>query len=63
MRFADYDPFAWVYNRQWGPEFSRRVLPVIEELVLSKLPGEARILDLACGTGQLAQMLAEGVHP
>ena len=59
MGFADYDPFAWVYNRQWGPEFSGRVLPVIEELVLSKLPQAARILDLACGTGQLAALLAE----
>lgn len=59
MRFADYDPFAWVYNRQWGPEFSRRVLPVIEKLVLSKLPQAARILDLACGTGHLAALLAE----
>ncbi len=59
MRFADYDPFAWVYNQQWGPEFAGRVLPVIQKLVLSKLQAEARILDLACGTGQLAQALAE----
>jgi SAM-dependent methyltransferase len=58
-RFTDYDPFASIYNKHWGNEFSPRVLPVLEKRVLVKLPASARILDLCCGTGQLVQMLLE----
>ena len=59
-RYPDYDAFAWVYNRHWGA-FATRIVPVLEKLVLGALPPRARILDLCCGTGQLAQALsAEG---
>ncbi len=57
-RHADYDPFAWFYDRHWGG-FSRQVLPVLERLVLGELPAGARILDLCCGTGHLAALLTE----
>ncbi len=57
--YSDYDPFAWVYNKHWGNEFTHLVLPVLEKLVLPHLPAKARILDLCCGTGQLAQVLIE----
>ena len=57
-RYSDYDRFAWVYNRHWG-HFSERALPVIERLMLQQLPPKARILDLCCGTGQLAGALIE----
>ncbi len=57
-RHADYDPFAWFYDRHWG-SFSRQVLPVLERLVLGELPAGARILDLCCGTGHLAALLTE----
>jgi SAM-dependent methyltransferase len=52
-----YDPFAWIYNQHWGNSFLPVVLPILENLVLSKIPKKARILDLCCGTGQLAQKL------
>jgi len=58
--YSDYDAFAWVYNRHWGC-FATRIVPVLEKLVLNDLPTRARILDLCCGTGQLAHALsAEG---
>src|SRR3989304_4826542 len=58
-RYADYDSFAWFYNRYWGDLFAGRFLVAIEQLVLSHLPSQARLLDLCCGTGQLAKVLAD----
>ena len=55
--YSSYDPFAWMYNRHWGNSFLSTILPILENLVLSKLPKNARILDLCYGTGQLAQQL------
>jgi len=58
-RYAEYDPFAWIYNRHWGPVAIQRFLPIVEKLVLPHLPTGAHILDLCCGTGQLSHALAE----
>ena len=55
--YSAYDPFAWIYNKHWGNSFLPVVLPVMDNLVLTKLPKNARILDLCCGTGQMAQKL------
>ena len=46
-----------MYNKHWG-SFATRIVPVLEELVLHALPPGARILDLCCGTGQLAHALS-----
>jgi SAM-dependent methyltransferase len=55
--YSSYDPFAWIYNRHWGNTFLPVVLPILDNLVLTKLPENARILDLCCGTGQMAHQL------
>ncbi|MDP2920139.1 MAG: class I SAM-dependent methyltransferase [Dehalococcoidia bacterium] len=55
--FSSYDPFAWIYNRHWGHVFLPIILPILDNLVLGKIPKKARILDLCCGTGQLSQKL------
>ena len=55
--YSDYDHFARVYNKHWGKNFVQLVLPILENHVLRHLPAKARILDLCCGTGQLAQTL------
>lgn len=58
-RYTDYDPFAWVYNKHWGNTFTVLGLQVMEALMLPHLPAQANILDLCCGTGQLARVLTE----
>ena len=50
--------FAWAYNKHWGP-YANQAFPNIEKLILRHLPKKARILDLCCGTGQLAHLLSE----
>lgn len=58
-RFSEYDPFAWIYNKHWGDVFTPSALEAIERLLLPRLPTRAQILDLCCGTGQLAAALSE----
>ncbi len=57
--YSDYDPLAWFYDMYWGPASRDQLLPVLEEILLDDLPEAARILDLACGTGQVTAALEE----
>lgn len=57
-RFDAYDPIAGLYNRHWG-YFADRMYPVLDRLVLRDLPSGCAVLDLCCGTGQLAAVLSE----
>lgn len=57
-RYASYDPFAWYYNRDWGAEFHSEALGALRKLAFSRLPQDARVLDLCCGTGDLTRSLA-----
>lgn len=57
--FSDYDPFAWFYNLYWGPDFSRIALDALSQILLPQLSPSASILDLCCGTGQLASELED----
>jgi SAM-dependent methyltransferase len=58
-RYSEYDRLAWFYNRYWGGPFSRLVLAIVDKLLVSHLPAQGRILDLCCGTGQLARGLVD----
>lgn len=57
-RYDAYDPIAGVYNRHWG-YFADRIYPVLDRLVLRDLPPGCAVLDLCCGTGQLAVVLSD----
>lgn len=52
-----YNDFAWVYERHWGSS-STGFYSLLKEHLLGRCPREARILDLCCGTGNLAAKLA-----
>jgi SAM-dependent methyltransferase len=52
-----YDSFAWFYDRYWGEDFARPAMAIYDQLLFPRLNADARILDLCCGTGQLAAAL------
>ena len=55
---AEYDAFAWFYDRYWNEEFHSLAFPLLERIWLEGVPPGAHILDLCCGTGYLARLLA-----
>jgi SAM-dependent methyltransferase len=57
--YSDYDRFAWFYNVYWGPEFSSPALAIYNILLFPHIPDGCRVLDLCCGTGQIAAALSE----
>ena len=57
---AEYDAFAWFYERYWNQEFHSLAFPILERIWLARVKPRARILDVCCGTGYLAALLAEG---
>jgi SAM-dependent methyltransferase len=52
-RYSDYDDLAWLYNKYWAQPQQLLWSP-LESLVLNDIPTAGHILDLCCGTGQLA---------
>lgn len=63
MRFTDYDPMAWLYATHWGGEYHEQGYSLLNKLLFRHLPAGARILDLCCGDGRMAQQLSlAGFH-
>lgn len=56
--YSAYDNFAWLYNREWAV-YGERIFPLLKEIAGGKLPDGAKVLDLCCGTGQLAKVLTQ----
>lgn len=57
-RYSAYDNFAWLYNQEFT-EYAKAIFPLLKDIAGDKLPDGAKILDLCCGTGQLAKVLTE----
>jgi SAM-dependent methyltransferase len=57
-RTSGYDSFAPIFERDWS-SFSPRLFPTLMRLVGNQLSPGAEVLDLCCGTGQLARLLGD----
>ena len=57
--YSEYDRFAWFYNKYWGGEYSKPALAIFNIILFPHIPAGCRILDLCCGTGQIAGGMAE----
>src|SRR5215813_11579797 len=57
--YSEYDRFAWFYNKYWGGEYSKPALAIFNIVLFPHLPAGSRILDLCCGTGQIARGMAD----
>ncbi|MCZ7486922.1 class I SAM-dependent methyltransferase [Rhizobium rhizogenes] len=55
---GNYDHWAWLYNHTLGPRYSEQKIEPLARAVLSQLPDGASVLDLCCGTGHLAKLMA-----
>ena len=55
----NYESIARLQNefKNTGEHLVEGIIPALEQIVLSRLPVTARILDLGCGCGHLAQQL------
>jgi SAM-dependent methyltransferase len=56
-RNKEYDPFARIYNLHWGADYRAEALPIVERLLLSRVPPGAAVLDVCCGTGQFTELV------
>jgi SAM-dependent methyltransferase len=56
---SSYDAFAWFFNKYWWRDITEQMLKAIEQTLLPRVPATASLLDLCCGTGQLAAALTE----
>lgn len=54
-----YDSFAAAYNSTMAEDFCRRAFPILERLLLKDIAPPAHILDVCCGTGQMARELTQ----
>lgn len=57
--YNDYDSFAYFYNKYWTVNVPYYLKYALDELGLSNIDKGAEILDICCGTGQVAGILEE----
>lgn len=58
MSKKDYDAFAWFFNRHWVTDIAPDILKALDKILMPELKPQSRVLDLCCGTGQIAAALS-----
>ena len=56
---SGYDAFAWFYDRYWATAVAADFLRATVRLLLPHVGAGTHLLDICCGTGQLAAALCE----
>jgi len=59
VAYTIYDDFAWFFDRYWADGFLDDAREGFESFFLSRLSPGSRVLDVCCGTGQMARLLCE----
>lgn len=54
-----YDHIAWFYNKYWTVEAPKLFYKVFKRFFAGKISAGSNVLDLCCGTGQLAAILSK----
>lgn len=57
--YNDYDSFAYFYNKYWTVNVPYYMKSALDKLGLNKIDKGSEILDICCGTGQVAGILEE----
>ena len=57
--YKEYDCFAYFYNKYWTINAPLYLEKALDILLLEKLEENAHILDVCCGTGNVAGLLHE----
>lgn len=57
--YTEYDCFAYFYNKYWTINAPLYLEKALDILLLEKLEENAHILDVCCGTGNVAGLLSE----
>lgn len=56
-RYSQYDRFARIHSETWGLELKQwipEIAKLLKQHLPAKVPEQPQILDLCCGTGELA---------
>jgi SAM-dependent methyltransferase len=54
---SSYDDIAGMYDAFWADWYLPAALPALEKLFFSRVPPNAKILDVCCGSGHVTQEL------
>lgn len=57
--YSDYDNFAYFYNKYWTVSAPLYLESALIALLFDKIPANASILDVCCGTGNIAGLLQQ----
>jgi SAM-dependent methyltransferase len=54
---SSYDPIAEMYHALWADWYLPAALPALDRLFFSRVPAEANVLDVCCGSGHVTREL------
>lgn len=59
MSYDCYDDFAFFYNKYWTFSMPYALEKVLKKILFPVLPKKASVIDLCCGTGNMADIISK----